>query len=491
MGEDAMPDKQTGSGGVPGAGARWLLLLVFPLFAGGFLLANLGQGPAIAVVLASLASAWLFAHIGRPVSHTLWVWIIWLLFLAGYAAKTLVMALLIPTPDLVVTLMNPEWRWVTAADLADGVYWWAAAFACFCLVAGPAVEWWPARTMEDPGAVYLARARTLLFALVATSLVLQATRVHLDIGIMGIVQEHRLPFRLDTLLFRSQSTLVPALLLLTVWVFDTTRTRGLWLAAVGALLLHFVMLSLIMTSRAGLVNFALLLVLLWAVTRRLPKRAIILASVGVPALLLFIPFMTAVRAARLTAGEGAAEALVSAVQAFGEADIAGTALRTMLHVQVRVTGADGVWFVQRRVLKAGLSDFPSGIPIEGPVGLFYTRDVTEITIAGDFRSPGIVGSLMLMGGIWGPTLLFALFVGAVGVWWRALLYLRTGPVAMAVSGAILTVFVMEGLWQVPDLVTGMATVGVVELVHRWWLLAPVPNGLEGARPVTAQGPAAE
>jgi len=451
-----------------------MFLLVFACFIIISLLpsSHLDQDVVWLNIISLSAFAMLMTRLNKPFRETLWVWVILCVFCVGYFFKTLLIASYLDDADI-INLINPEWGWLSAFSLSRGYYWITLAFVVFCVT-----SWLLLGTTKS---VYLREKvieskrgsyhRTMSFLLVITilSIFLMLLRVKLGIGIMG-VQTDRLPFRMDTIIFRLQSYVLPVLFLLVVWVTERERWWRGWLMALACLLLYICLLSIVVASRAGLVNFALYTLCLWMVCGFLSwKRMSIVALMG-SGTLAFFPFVTAIRGARMGGDLSLISSLQIATGQFGGVDWVEMMRFVANHIILRVGGADGVWFVQGYAPDILSADWGGqGSILDGVVG-FYTRNIVGVTHAADFRSPGIIGALMLLGGFFGVVVLWPILLWLIHFIWTRFTRWNTSPVILATFACFLFGFMSEGTLQVQDFISMLIAAFLCEWCYQRLLI---------------------
>jgi hypothetical protein len=286
---------------------------------------------------------------------------------------------------------------------------------------------------------------------------------------MGFETVH-LPLRLDTIIFRLQSGVIPILLLLVIWILDIPKRRWWWFLALGLLLFHSLAVSVIAASRAGLINFSLPVFFLWLTARRLTRKRVLIMSLPVLGTFLVFPLVSAFRAARIMKTDNFVGAMTVAMQYLDAADWGESMRATAMHLIIRVIGAEGVWFIQRYAVESLTLGVPSWSIFQEPLAEYYTYQVLGFTILGDFRSPGLVGAFMLLGGFPGVIILWMVFIFLVYYMWEKMSLLKSAPVALATFACFLFSFVGEGTLQVQDWVSCVGAIYVCEWIYRRALL---------------------
>jgi hypothetical protein len=459
---------------------RWLLLGLFAWGATEAVSPLAAYDPDVAwlFLAAGGATAVLLATLGRAPAESLWVWILLLVFVIGYFIQTLMVAEYAHDPTFVVTRLNGEWGWIDHRVLVDGMRAFTPPFIAFVLAA---VVWLLVIRGRDvtplpPDAI---RSRLLVLVVVAAaaSVGLAAVRWTLGIGVMGLTVTE-LPFRLHTVIFRSQSQLLPPIFLLAIWASDRPGFRQVWITAMAAALGHAVLLSLLATSKAGVVWFALPILFMWICSKTFTRARLSLLPLTAAGLVILYPLIGAWRIARIGAESGLSPEQASvALQNLASTSTLDVVKEVVPQIVVRVTGAAGVWFTLRQ--STSPNDWMA-LWREGkePLALVFTREVYDVTAANDFRAPGLVAAFFLIAGQTGSLAVWAGFTWLIGVTWLWIGRLRTGPVARAVVGYQLALFAMEGTLQFQDLAIAVLVALFLDLLYRWWLTQPpaVPAG---------------
>jgi hypothetical protein len=454
---------------------RWLLLLVFigGMFESTTPLVALDPTIAWWSLGALGACALLLTQLARSAGRTLWIWTILAVFIIGYFVQTVFVSRSLHDIMFVLQEFSSEWGWVSPEILIESYRLITLSFIVFCvscflwLIVADRSTKTDERRLAGP--VSHRNVLTLLAAAGALSLLTTFVRWYLGIGLMGVDADH-LPYRLDTVIFRLQSHLLPGIFLLVLWVCEARKRAVLWYLALLLFLVHCLAASFIAASKAGVVWFALPLFLLWVCSGRLTRMRVGLIAAALSGLLLAYPVISAVRYSRIRgASSGQTQNLVDlTIEQLKETDLADTSDRVMRQIILRISGAPGVWFTLRHIRALDRSQ-PAWRNYSTPLSSFYSANVYGITWAGDFRSPGIVAAFILAAGIPGYLFVWPLFVWTIGLIWRLLGQLRTAPLARAYGAYHLELFVMEGTLQFQDLATAVVVILFCELTYRMYL----------------------
>jgi hypothetical protein len=452
------------------ASVRWLVLVPFAAVVVVMLGAEAPlRAPAVEWSLVSFAAAVaLVSRLAGPAVRTLWAWIVLGLFLLGYLLQSALALSLGGDPTALARGIGSDMTWVTPAIVVDALVRIGRAAVVAFLTATVALEivaragTAPARSPDRVEPRYVWR---LIAACAVASLVLAFLRFVLDIGVLGRETVH-LPWRFDTVIFRSQSHLLPALFLYALWAAERAGRSRLAIAAGAAFFGHQVVVSLLSTSKSGLVWFALPVLFLWLCDRGLTRRRLAFVGAVLAAVIVGYPVVTALRQARVqTPGvQSAGDVAHTVAHLLATQPPTVMAQETARRLIVRVNGAAGVWFTLSAAAREGGLDrlWPDR---RVPLIRYYTRDICGVTRPGDFRQPGLVAAFLLAGGpydVW----LWVVFVGGWAFAWWAAGRMWTAPVARALMAVHMLVFANEGTLSWPDLATAACCVLLIEGIHR-------------------------
>ena len=415
------------------------------------------------------ACAFLLSRLAGPPGRSLWAWVILLVFVQGYYVKSYWFARIVQTPGFM--LVNHELYWLSADQIAAGLVPITWAFCTFCVVAwvllGPVPT--EVATAEEPPPSDESRALSLIALATAVGFAAGAVQWYLGFGVMG-VENDPLPLRLDTIIVRTRAELVPGLIYLGIWSVDRSRRWTTWAVAAGSLLLMAGLDTVLSTSRGSFARYGLPVLFLWLLTGRLTARRAAFVALTLLLTLALHPVASALRAQRMS------ESMVA--RGGEELDAAdGSTLFTLGVLASRVGGAEGVWYVAGRmdegVDAARVVDHLSGAL---PIHVYHTRAIVGLPAIVDFRSPGLLGGLMLLGGRAWWLWLLAGYAAAVRLGWGGLSRLRTAAVARSIAAMQCLLQSMEGTFQAQNVGSMLATILVVELAQRRFLGRRGPDG---------------
>lgn len=417
----------------------------------------------------ALAASLLMFRIGSSGRENGWAWAIVGVFVIGYFVKSYVVAGRLADPSMAAWLPGVVLSSASIANIRKSYRISMEAFAAVCLTC----TFMASRGSGRPSKCRVAPSWTLrlLLAFLAIGIFSLLVRAELGIGFMGVVPGSRLPLRLDTAIFRLQSDVVPAFLLLAVWLAGCSGSGFASIAAVTSFIAFSAAGSVVSGSKGGLLTAALALLSLWAVGDKLTWARIgaVVACALLGALVLF-PIMAFARLARHQGVATISEAWHSGVDHTLSAPVSLDSAVTP--IILRVTGADGLWVAADDVPQE-LSLHRVAHFIHEPIMTYYTRQVFGETDPATFRSPGIVAALLLIGGPDGLVVFVILYVVGVSVLWRLARHLRTSAVAKALVATFAFGFTMEGTLQLQMVIALLFNIAAVEFVFR--TLTPAAN----------------
>lgn len=410
--------------------------------------------------LSALAAVAVAARFRRIDSDTLWTWLLLALFVVGYFAKSFFAAVWL-TREGSLEALNPEWSRFTMDDIAVGY-----EVTCLAFLAFVANLPWSSRTkavLAQPD-VSAQRTRVSLVVLAIAALLLLGLRAALGIGVMGL-DSSGLPLGVDTLLFRAQSSLIPALLLVVMWAGERTGRRAESNLAALALAVHLAAVAAVAASKAGLIYLALYVVGLWVACDRLSRaRQLLLLLLGFLAVFTFGlgAELRTLRIEGLTLSE-AAKAMADTGESFSIVSIRN-GLRAIF---LRITGVDGIWFViGDPVWSAATFQERISAVWHGSIVELYTRQIVGVTWLQDFRAPGFVGAFVLLLGV--PGLLLNLLLGpALSFLWVLIGRLPGTPALAAFSAAFVLQMLMDGTFRWQDFVVFFVTLPMAAAFAFW------------------------
>lgn len=385
----------------------------------------------------------------RPAAR-LFLLVVVALFALGYAFRYAFITYYISSN----TQLPPEyldWHYVNQGPLNAAMLICTALFTLFLVIAVPTT-----RTMPRPAPTYRVVQPWIIVAFVAfigATLFARATygaALGEEASDAGII--------LGPLNYRIQSDVIPGLTLLLMEISWVQKRKFQYWGAVVILAAFFLALSAITTSKAGMVNFLALVVMLMYVTGQAiwkhPVRILLAALAGV---LTFI-VASQLRAQALGLGDS------GIWTALRDGHILETIFQVVGLIANRIPGVEGL------ALSCGYScdtipsfEFPT---LRATAIEIFTYDIIRVEHENDFRSPGYVaGAILLFGMVYG--LVVALGGLFVGRWVSSTAdRLRFSAAATAALMFGLLRFMMEGAWYWLDVVTMVTGVAVVEIASR-------------------------
>lgn len=419
---------------------RWLLLLVFPL---GYLvlqqeLGHLAPSILLLTVANTAACALLLARLGAPLRETLWAWMTLIILLNGYFLRMFWFTHKLDSPSY-INRQYFEIRWVTGDRIIAGYPWVTLGFVTICVAMTAVLTVTSKGRQNAPVRADVRRGPSsgpIVPLVVGTFLAFLASsllQLYLGYGVLGLANPV-LPYRLGSMLTLFQQNVAPAVLLLAMWMFDERGSK--WANICAAMIFACGLIaSLASTSRGLVLLLAVPVLFVWMFTGRLTRGR--KAAIGLLAVFAFAlyPFLSGLRAERLDQSSGG-QSLGLSVDEVIQAGIT-------LASRVGDGGVDGVWYVLdepgRFSASRALAYLKPGALVD-----HYTVSVVRVRSANDFRPPGFIGALMIMGGGNGIVVYGTVLIVALGLLWRRLSRLRTWPVILALSASTVGVFIGGG-----------------------------------------------
>lgn len=411
--------------------------------------------------LTALAAVAVIARYRRIEASTLWLWLLLTLLALGYFAKSTLAAMWLQREGSLEEL-NPEWAHLTIDDIVLGY-----GISCLAFLGVVASLGWSLRprALAATAEISLHRVRAALVVLASAVIALAALRGALGIGVMGVETEN-LPLGLDSVVFRVQSSLIPALLLVVMWSGEASSRRMESNLAAMVLGIHLLAVSAVAASKAGPIYLVVYVVGLWIACGRMTRdRTVLLALLGLLAVLAFVigGEMRIHRIEGLPLAEAAAVALLDGEPVSLLSSI-GDGLQTIL---LRISGADGIWFVTTDPVWSAATINERLMAVwDASIVDLYTRDVVGVTWLQDFRAPGFIGAFLLVFGAPG-LLLCTLVFPALSVLHMALSRAPGAPALMAFSAAFITYALMDGTFRWQDFAVFFLTLPAASAFAFW------------------------
>ncbi len=332
----------------------------------------------------------------------------------------------------VLTDVNPEWNVIIPAALDQALLISSLIFGLFFITSFQ-IKFRDKTSIARFGY----RTPSLLETLTLISLVCATVVFRAAYGSALGEAPAEMPFYLGTPIFRAHADLFPGLLLLCAeasWRANDYRKYAFW---IGALALFNLGLALVTTSKAGLIFFAVQLIMLMYLTEQnIFARPWRLAVLVIAALAAFI-----VAAQLRSQALLGTDALI--LVSIKEGRIFETVLEVAGLVMNRLPGAEGLALYCRQVC-SGLPSFTNPV-FDGTAGILFTQQVVGVTGDFDFRSPGVIGGAIIIAGVWGglfsswPSCAVFFLLCAVPTLW-AIVQRQKRSSALACSASFLRVF---------------------------------------------------
>jgi hypothetical protein len=390
----------------------------------------------------------------------LFLFVVLVLYALGYVFRYFFLTYYI-TDNVALPAEYADWRFVNQAPLNAAMVICTAIFAVFVMI-----YFATTRTRELPAPQYRAVPAWLVSAFVAFIGATLVMRYAFG-NVMGEAAAD-VSFFLGTMVYRTQSDLIPPLVLLLMEIAWTRNQKTQYYLAIAILAFFFLVLSAITTSKAGMINFlALVLMLMYLTGQRIWKYPLRLTLAGVAGVLAFI-VGSQLRGQALGIGDSAIWV------ALRDGHVIEVMLQVVGLIANRIPGVEGL------ALTCGLQcdtlpsfTMPSFFD-RSPVDIF-TYDIIRIQHANDYRSPGLIGGAVLLAGLGGGALLTlaAMFAGKsfAGVMDR----FQFCAAAKAAFAFGMLRFMMEGMWYWADILTMLVAVSLIEFAARLMRAKPERN----------------
>lgn len=258
--------------------------------------------------------------------------------------------------------------------------------------------------------------------------------------------------------YRVQSDLIPGLTLLLMEISWVRNRKFQYWGAIALLAAFFLALSAITTSKAGMVNFLALVVMLMYITgQAIWKHPVRITLAALAGILTFI-VASQLRAQALGLGDS------TIWTSLRDGHVLETLFQVVGLIANRIPGVEGL------ALSCGYScstippfEFPT---LRATAIDIFTYDIVGVQHENDFRSPGyIAGAILLFGMAYGfAAALVGLFLGRWIAGKADRLKFSAAATAALMFGMLR--FMMEGTWYWLDVVTMLTGVAAVEITAR-------------------------
>ncbi len=408
--------------------------------------------------LVGLASAGVIAR--RRVEEQMWAWIVLFVLLMGYVVKSF--AFLLWTEYLGGELA--ELDWVRVDDVVNGFLPIGTAFLAFGLAAS-----WLARGYRSSSTTISLRPpdhgvlRSVIVIAIALGVITTVIPFLLGFGAMGVAHQP-LPFRLDIPITRMRVTLVPAVLACCAWIADRHRMRSAVVLAIGGLVGVALLDAVVRGSRGSLVLFVLPVLLTWIVEDRvtLQRRWGMVAFVAT--FLVLHPVLSAVRYARMFGDVVSVGAVLDALRS---GDLASLFSGAFVGASMRVSGADGVWWVGLNQPTAWNWQFLSLFLQDGKFTQIFTWDIIGVAREADWRAPTLLGVFLFIGGLSAVAALTFAWSGVLAKANQWVSRLHSAPAALGIFGTFCLIWVSEGKFGIREPIGLVIALILVEILTRW------------------------
>lgn len=357
--------------------------------------------------------------------------------------------------------LYPEWD-ILSASYVEHAFFWVSVFCFFIVICAYFVEV-KVPLFRGGGDVRVRRVWSILLITLCVFLAFSWVRGNLGIGIMG-KEVVRLPLNFDTVIFRFQENVAPAIFLLMAWVAMQSGNRFLMGWSLFFLLVNFVILSFLSGSKSGLIYFMLYTFFFFVLSGTLTKKRLLAFLPLAFIVVVFYAYLSEVRVG-LIEGQGLLDACQYGLNQFSEKDFGEVVSSTLGRIVNRVIGVDGVWYYYSFIDFNGDELYSRiGRLLEMGPSLFYTSEVVGVERVADFRSPGLLGVFLLAVGPIGAFLVTPLYVFLVFMVWNYLVGLRCSIPILAVYSVFVLQMTSEGTFHISDIVMFIIVVMIMRFL---------------------------
>ena len=384
-------------------------------------------------------------------SARLFLQIIAAVYVLAYLVRWIYLSYYLST-STVLTDVSPDWNLILPLAFQQAFIICSTVFGVFFLTSFTTYR------LHDGYSVSDYREPTRIMALTLISLVVFTLIIRRIFGSVLGEEPADIPLGLGTPIFRAQSDLFPGLFLLfaeAAWFARKRRSHYFWIVALA---FFNIAMSLLTTSKAGLIFFAVqLFMLLYLTERKMYSKPLRIVALVVASLAVFI--VAAQLRSRALLG---VDALI--VVSLMQGNIVETLLEVVGLIANRLPGTEGL------ALYCGFDC--SGLPafsvprFTGEAGRVFTQAVLNVKSEFDFRSPGYVGGAVIIAGLAGGSLLSVVFLQMLLVLFRLLDKQRVSAATKIVLCFGSFRFILEGVWAWQDVASMAASALVVEMVAR-------------------------
>lgn len=424
----------------------------------------------MATMAAAAAFGFVAVSLRKPAKTVAWAWVMVTVFVLGGVYKSINFWINYESTELFTRYR--EYSVIPKSVMLASNRWVLASLTVFLITAALVLLFTEFRHAESyPLAQVTNRRTTLLLLMVLGGTILASVlQIAFGLAVLGTVGgAQSLPFRLGTVINRFTIDIAPMLLLLCYWIFEQQKHSVGRIVALSALLFQGVVFSVISTSRGGLAQYMLPLLLLWILTGRFSGLRRTLTILGMVFFLLMLPFLTQLRIQRLHNSEGFVNDVVAAVVETSAQPPGDLLTESVEHITNRFLGAEGVWFT----LLVGRDQLTIDQRIDivrtpYKLGSYFTLYYANVGGVGDFRSPGILAAFMILGGnAVAIMMLIALYTVFISTVWGLACRLPCWPVILAGLGKVVLVFTNEGTLLFQNFLSFALVTLLVQMLYSW------------------------
>ena len=364
-----------------------------------------------------------------------------ILLMFGYVIKYLELRYFI-TNGVYLGDWLPEWQFINYVSLNDSI---KVTVLCLLLLF-PLILYFIRRNESAEVPYYATNA---VFFIVLVMALGGLAIIRLRYGATMGQAEANLPWYLGTLVYRSQTDLMPGLLVMLIHGFRTSNRRLFMHLSIAALFILQALIAIGTGSKSGVIFFVFVMVCYWElVGDRRYLRPKVLVPLVLIALVAFIAG-SQMRAYTLWGGDS------EYVRYISDGRFLTLASELVVDIVNRFPGQEALALACGNGCSAATLSgvLPMSQLLSGEIATYYTRDVVGVVSEVDFRAPGFLGGAVMAVGIYRGVIVAFLAV-ASGLFLLRLMD-RTGiSIAAKVVAAFgLFRFFMEGAWYWADLLS--------------------------------------
>jgi hypothetical protein len=350
----------------------------------------------------------------------------------------------------------PEWQFINSYAL-DSSFFITAVF----LLIFAAILIFAHRTSPkiSTSSVYDISPKLYLFI---TLIMVIFLLIRVQYGAVMGRESANLPWYAGTLLYRTQTDLMPGLYVLMMYAFYMSNQRPMYYLTMATLFILQLLIAVLSGSKSGVIFFIFVMICYWEIIGYKHYRK----------LKILLPLVILAMAAFVIGSQVRSIALLGTNSQYIVDLMDGRLLYLLIDVSTAIANRfPGQEALALACLHGCDPQFFDGVlPAErflsGDIAAYYTRDVVGVTSLTDFRSPGFLGGAVMATGIYQ-----GIGVSIIAIWAAVQLLRRMDIHNWSVPAKVVAIFglfrfFMEGAWYWADLVSVGYGVIATEIVAR-------------------------